>query len=186
VLQRLDVEKDTLTAIRAWQASRMAGDGWVLRVVGDGDERRRLESCVAAEAISGVTFTGWTANVADELQRAGMLLATTPAEGLGLGVLEAMAAGVPVVACGSGGHLETAGRVPGAPLFPPGDGAAAGEALRSLLSDSTRGRLSADGRRVVAERFTVERHVDGLLAQYEIACGGVVLSRADGFPVATQ
>ena len=39
VLQRLEPEKDTLTALRAWQESGLAERGWTMRVVGDGSER---------------------------------------------------------------------------------------------------------------------------------------------------
>jgi glycosyltransferase involved in cell wall biosynthesis len=177
VLQRLEPEKDSVTALRSWQASRLEDAGWSLRVVGDGAERRTLERWVASEAIAGVTFTGWTDNVSDEFRKAGILIASAPAEPLGLAVLQAMAAGVPVVACAGGGHLETVGLVADAPLFRAGDESAGGAALRSLLSDSARERLSAEGRRVVAERFTIGRHVDGLLAEYEAACGSPVPSR---------
>jgi glycosyltransferase involved in cell wall biosynthesis len=180
VLQRLEAEKDTLTALGAWHASRLADDGWTLRVVGDGSQRPMLERRVASEGISGVTFTGWTGDVAKELEHAGVLLASAPAEPLGLSVIEAMAAGVPVVACGFGGHLETVGRVAGAPLFPPRDAAGGGTALRSLLSDSTRARLSAEGRRVFTDHFTVEQHVDQLLVQYEAARAGVARQRGAG------
>jgi glycosyltransferase involved in cell wall biosynthesis len=177
VLQRLEPEKDSLTALRSWQASRLADEGWSLRVVGEGAERRTLERWVASEALAGVTFTGWADNVADEFRKAGILIASAPAEPLGLAVLQAMSAGVPVVACAGGGHLETIGLVADAPLFSAGDGSAGAAALRSLLSDSARERLSANGRRVVAERFTIGRHVDGLLAEYQAACGSPVLSR---------
>jgi glycosyltransferase involved in cell wall biosynthesis len=172
VLQRLESEKDSMTALRAWQAARLIDEGWSLRIVGQGSERQTLERRVASEAIPGVTFTGWTDDVAAELQHAGILLATAPAEPLGLAVLEAMAAGVPVVACASGGHLETVGLLADAPLFPPGDAAAAAAALRSLLADSTRGRMSVAGRRLAAEHFTIEEHVDRLLVEYEAARAG--------------
>ena len=111
--------------------------------------------------------------MADEFRKAGILIASAPAEPLGLAVLQAMSAGVPVVACAGGGHLETIGLVADAPLFSAGDGSAGAAALRSLLSDSAR----ENGRRVVAERFTIGRHVDGLLAEYQAACGSPVLSR---------
>lgn len=167
VLQRLEAEKDTATALRAWKASRLLEEGWSMRIVGEGSQRATLERLVAAESISGVTFTGWQRDVADELGRAGVLLACAPAEPLGLSVLEAMAAGVPVVASASGGHLETIGAVDGARLFPPGDVGAAAFALRAMCADSTRARLSAAECRVISGRFTIERHVDALLEQYE-------------------
>ena len=178
VLQRLEVEKDTVTAVRAWQASRLAGEGWSLRIVGDGSERQMLEQCVEEQAISGVTFTGSTADASAEMQRAGILLASSPAEPLGLAVIEAMAAGVPVVASASGGHLETVGLLAGASLFPPGNVKAAAAALRSLLLDATREKLSVDGRRLVADRFTIEGHVDRLLVEYEAARRGAPLPRS--------
>ncbi len=168
VLQRLEAEKETQTALRAWQLSQLVDDGWTLRVVGEGSQRQSLESWAAGEGVAGVFFVGWTANVRAELERAGILLASAPAEPFGLAVVEAMAAGVPVVACGAGGHLETVGLLPNAALFPPGDAAEAAVALRSLLPDAARADLSSDGRRLVADRFTLDGHVDELLAQYDL------------------
>ena len=118
VLQRLEPEKDTPTALRAWQASGLSSDGWSLRIVGYGSCRSELEQWVTDQGIQGVAFKGWTSDVPGELAHAGVLLAPAPVDSFGaLGVLEAMAAGVPVVACASGGHLETVGRLAGARLF---------------------------------------------------------------------
>lgn len=168
VLQRLEAEKDTATALRAWDASQLFDDGWVLRVVGDGSQRQSLEEIVASESIRGVAFTGWTDDVADEFTAAGIFLASAPAEPFGLAVLEAMSAGVPVAACAAGGHLETVGLLEDAVLFAPQDVASAAKALRVLASDATRTRLSVAGRRIVADRFSVQRHVDRLLAEYAL------------------
>ena len=44
MLQRLEPEKDTMTALRAWKASRLAEEGWSLRIVGAGAERAALEA----------------------------------------------------------------------------------------------------------------------------------------------
>ena len=167
VLQRLEREKDTFTALRAWEASRMLEEGWSLRVVGDGAERRALESWVAARDVPGVVFAGWSSDVETELARAGMLLAPAPSDSFGFGVLEAMSAGVPVVASAAGGHLETIGRLREAPLFSPGDVDAAAVGLRSLLSNAKRAAASSAGRALVLAEFTIGRHVDLLLAEYE-------------------
>src|SRR5712691_4170767 len=59
VLQRLEREKDTLTALRAWRESRMFEAGWSLRIVGDGAERGALELWAAAQSVPGVVFAGW-------------------------------------------------------------------------------------------------------------------------------
>ena len=112
--------------------------------------------------------SAWSENVADEFSAAAVLLAPCPVDSFGLGVVEAMAAGVPVVAWAAGGHLETVGLLPSAPLFPPGDALAAAAALRSLLPDEKRTMASQANRRLAARDFTLQRHAVLLLAQYEL------------------
>jgi glycosyltransferase involved in cell wall biosynthesis len=169
MLQRLEPEKDTLTGLRAWQASRLAEDGWSLRVVGTGSQRAGLEEWARSEHVRALTFAGWTDRVAEELAGAGMLLAPAIAEPFGLGVVEAMAAGIPAVASAAGGHLETVGKLERAPMFPPGDAGAAAAAMRSLEPAAVRAAASRTVRDCVAAEFTISRHVDKLLVEYEAA-----------------
>jgi glycosyltransferase involved in cell wall biosynthesis len=181
VLQRLEREKDTLTALRAWQASRLWETGWCMRVVGDGSERQMLERWAISHALEAVVFAGWASDVPSELAGAGVLLAPAPSDSVGLVVLEAMAAGVPVVACGSGGHLETLGQLAEGLLFPPGDQESAAANLRLLESKQRRVALSAESSKLVSSTFTIARHVDRLLSEYEAAQAqggdGVLLRR---------
>jgi glycosyltransferase involved in cell wall biosynthesis len=168
VLQRLEPEKDTITALRAWKESRLVEEGWVMRVVGDGSERVALEAWVESEGVEGVTFAGWVTKTPDELANAGILFAPAPGEPFGLAVVEAMAAGIPVVASAAGGHLETLGNVSDAVLFPPGSVAGAALALRSLLRASRRELLAEAARRYAAAYLTIAAHVDSLLATYDM------------------
>ena len=121
----------------------------------------------AARIPSATGVPGATSRVADELARAGALLATASGEPFGLAVVEAMAAGVPVVAAAAGGHLETIGRVPDAPMFRPHDVEAAAMMLRAILDDEERARMAALVRRQVEDELTIDRHVTRLLAEYE-------------------
>jgi glycosyltransferase involved in cell wall biosynthesis len=166
VLQRLEPEKDTLTALRAWKASRLVDEGWLMRIVGDGSERAELEAWAKSEGVEGVTFAGWVTRTRDELANAGIFLAPAPAEPFGLAVVEAMAAGVPVAACAAGGHLETVGNLDSPVLFRPRDHVAAASALRLLRDDDSRERQSDAGRNFVRERLTTARHVDELVDAY--------------------
>ena len=168
VLQRLEVEKHTDDAIRIWRASGLGDAGWTLRVVGDGDQRGRLIALAEAENVSSsVSFTGWSNAPERELARTSMLLATATEEPYGLSVLEAMAAGVPVVATASGGHLETIGSVPQAPLFRPGDVQEGGALLRALAHDEGRRVALGQASRDAQQRdFTLVHHVDALLRSY--------------------
>lgn len=167
VLQRLEQEKDTRTAIAGWALSGLAARGWTLRVVGRGSQQGELERLVADLDADGVTFTGPVRDVAAEFAGAGVLLATALGEPYGLSVVEAMAAGVPVVAAAAGGHRETMGRVPGAALFTPGNARAVAALLRRIATDDEeRGRLSREGRLLQRKHFGVGRQVDRLVEAY--------------------
>ena len=131
--QRLESEKDTPVALHAFARSGLADRGWRLQVAGEGSQRAALEELAAGLSILTATdFLGHRQDVPDLMARAGIFLATTSIEGMGLSVLEAMASGLPVVASAAGGHLESVGPTPGARLFPPGDGEAAAAQLQAL------------------------------------------------------
>lgn len=174
VAQRLEPEKDTATAIRAWAASRGPDDGWRLTVAGDGSQRAELERLASHLGVRDtVDFVGHSDDVPKLLSTSAVLIAPTPREGLGLSVLEAMAAGLPVVASASGGHLETAGAVADAALFAPGEPRCAAEQLDRLLVDP-QGRI-AYGRRLQAfqrEEFGIERQIERTVEVYQDAVDG--------------
>lgn len=159
VAQRLEPEKRTEDAIRAF--AEVTPPGWSLVLAGDGSRRPPLEELVRGLGIADlVKFLGHRDDVRDLMAQASVLLAPCPDEGLGLSVLEAMAAGLPVVAADGGGHRETVGRSSPEYLFSPGDWRAAAERLDRLAhSPDLRARAAEAGREVQARRFTVERQV---------------------------
>ncbi len=158
VAQRLESEKRTGLALDAFRASRLAERGWTLVVAGGGSLRDQLERQADRLGIARSTrFLGHAGDVAGLMATAGVLLAPRPDEAYGLSVVEAMAVGLPVVAAGGGGHLETVGTVPRAALFPPGDVHAAGALLAELADDdTTRASYGEDLRNVQRTRFTLE------------------------------
>ncbi len=140
MLQRLEPEKHPALGVQAFAASGLADRGWRLVVAGDGSLREDVARLVAElGVVRSVDLVGHRSDVPHLLARASAFLATTPEEGLGLSVLEAMAAGLPVVADASGGHLETLG--PDAVgLYATRDPAAAGRALAALADDAEAAR----------------------------------------------
>ena len=167
VAQRLESEKRTGLALDAFRASRLAERGWTLVVAGSGSLRDQLERQACRLGIAGSTrFLGHAGDVAGLMATAGLLLAPRPDEAYGLSVVEAMAFGLPVVAAGGGGHLETVGTVSQAALFPPGDVHAAGALLADLADDDTaRASYGEDLRDVQRTRFTLvaqERATDAV------------------------
>lgn len=172
VAQRLETEKHTDLALDIWRRSGLAAEGWRLEVVGGGAERAALERQAQALGIgSSCTFFGPRADMELFQERAAVVLAPRPDEPFGLSVVEAMAHGVPVVAAAGGGHLETAGAVPGAALYPPDDLSLAARLLADLAHDPCRRRAYAAQLQDAHRRlFLPERQVADTLAVYRRFC----------------
>jgi glycosyltransferase involved in cell wall biosynthesis len=88
-------------------------------------------------------------------------------EGLGVSLLQAAAAGVPIVASAVGGIPEAVHDGVNGRLVPPNDPIGLAAAVDELLGDAgLRARLGAGGQALVREAFSVEAMVDGNLAVY--------------------
>jgi glycosyltransferase involved in cell wall biosynthesis len=168
MVQRLDIEKQGEVGIRAFAGSGLPSLGWRLVIAGAGTDRKRLEGVAAMAGVArSCDFLGASSEVHALLKRAGIFMATRPDEPFGLSVVEAMAAGVPVVGAAGGGHLETVGCAPGAALFPPGAAEEAGVLLAALAGDLQRRQdYGHTLRQLQRERFTVERQVRQTLQVY--------------------
>lgn len=120
----------------AFAASGLADHGWRLRIAGDGSQRPALERQAASLGIGAATdFLGYRHDVDGLMATSAILLAPCAIEGIGLSVIEAMSSGLPVVAAAAGGHLESAGSVQDAALFPVGDHHDAGRHLARLAAE---------------------------------------------------
>ncbi len=106
-----------------------------LILVGDGPEAAQIRARVEAAGLGDrVTFAGPCDDVPGRMAQADLLVLASAFEGLPLVVLEAMAAGLPVVATRIGGVVEALG--PDHPwLVPPGDAPALATALTAALRD---------------------------------------------------
>jgi glycosyltransferase involved in cell wall biosynthesis len=170
VIQRLQPEKRTADALRIWERSGLHEHGWRLAIAGGGSQAEALADEVRRREIPAVELLGHLQHPGELHQRARLALATAPAEPFGLSVVEMMAAGLPVVACGGGGHLETIGRAAPELTYRPGDLEAAAELLRATaLDDQCRAELAARIRAHHHDHLTIERHVDELLRVYDDA-----------------
>lgn len=168
IAQRLEEEKRTAVGLEAFARSGLANDGWTLQIAGSGTRRQPL----AAEAhrlgiAQQVTFLGFVADMDAVLSSCGLLMATPPAEHFGLTVLEAMSWGVPIVAAGAAGHLESAGSVSDVGLFKPDDAEAAATVMRRLVRDEgLRNQYGAALRDAQRQRFTLGAQAAGVKAVY--------------------
>ena len=138
-------------------------------LIGEGPYRAELERAIDAAGLADrVRLEG---SVPDARQIVGafdIALQASVSEGLPNAILEAAAAGVPVVATNVGGTAEVVADGSTGRLVAPGDVDAMAEAIRWLAASSDR-RVTAGqaGRGLVAERFGMDRFVAETVALYE-------------------
>jgi glycosyltransferase involved in cell wall biosynthesis len=136
-------------------------------IVGDGELRADLER-QAAPLGDRVLFTGARDDVPDLLASFDVFAFPSLYEGLCLAVIEAQAAGVPVVATPVGGIRETVVDGETGFLCPPRDAERLAERISHCLEHREDARRVADeARRRVRERFSERRMVEETLALYE-------------------
>ena len=147
---RLVEQKGLDTLIRAYASAAAGLGGRKLVLAGDGPERGRLEALADSLGLNGnVVFLGSVGRprVVELLRGADVFAFPSRYEAFGVALLEAMAAGVPVVAARAGGIPEFAVDGENALLVPPDDEAALAGALMLLAGDAELGlRLGLGGR----------------------------------------
>lgn len=156
-LGRLIGNKGPDTALAAFERLRRSGLDARLRLVGDGPERRRLEAMVRGmEHRDDVELVGAVDDPERHLAGAAVLVRPSRTEGMSLALLEAMAAGVPVVASDIPANRELLGDG-GGRLVPVGDPDALARAVAGLLADPAARQRVARAGRVVAECHSWDR-----------------------------
>jgi glycosyltransferase involved in cell wall biosynthesis len=166
---RVVAPKGVAVLIRAARAVEgefvVCGDGWRL------DEMRRLARRLGVE--ERVCFRGWLG--ADELARelAEASVVVMPSiwpEPFGLVGIEALAAGRPVVASATGGIGDWLDDGVSGLSVKPGDPRALAGALNELLADPAKQQaMGAAGQKIVAARFSAQRHFAALSDAYRTA-----------------
>ena len=164
LISRLSTEKRPELALAALRVLRTRGLPVGLLVLGDGPLRGRVERLAADLP---VRFLG---HVADRrclphlLGSVDVTLAPAPMETFGLGVLESMACGTPVVVPSAGGARELVG-TPGAGVVTSGTAFGLADGVEFLLSLPVEHRRAAA--RAQAERFPWSATSTGMLAIHE-------------------
>jgi glycosyltransferase involved in cell wall biosynthesis len=135
---------------------------------GEADYERGLRERVDRLGIADrVDFVGFVPDVAPELERADLLVhASVLADPLNTVVLEGMAAGVPVVATDTGGHVEYLRDGREGLLHRPGDIHGLADALRRASEDAELRRRVAAGARERAHELTSAAVAERWLSLY--------------------
>lgn len=141
---------------------------WRVVFFGRGPLEAELRREIARLGLDGrVRLAGFRAELAACLPGIDVVIHPALKEGLGLAVLEAMSAGVPVIAAAAGGLPDVVEDGVSGLLVPAGDADALRRAAERLFANAAeRERLGRAGRRRALESFGVERMVDAHLAIY--------------------
>lgn len=143
-----------------------------LLLFGQGRMRAALERRAAALGLGDVVrFAGFLPDWPLLLPGLDLLLHPARREGLGSVLLEAMSAGVTVVAAASGGIVDVVDDGRDGCLLPPDRGDDWNAAVLSLLGDSGRRQaFAAAGRRKVEKEFTIDTMTERYLDLYRDVC----------------
>jgi glycosyltransferase involved in cell wall biosynthesis len=127
-------------------------------LVGDGPLRQELEREASTLGLgASAIFLGDRQDMPAVLASMDVAVLTSDSESLSNVILEAMAAGLPVVAFSVGGNSELLSDQRGA-LIPAGNEAAFADAVQNLLADAAlRQRLGSNARQFAQENFSLDR-----------------------------
>jgi glycosyltransferase involved in cell wall biosynthesis len=136
---------------------------------GKGPLHGELSVAVAAPPFAGrVRLVGFYDHLPQILSCLYGVVHPADMEGLGVSLLQAAAAGVPIVASRAGGIPEVVRDGVNGWLVPPGDVDALSRAVTALLDDPVRAAaMGQAGRAIVRERFSVEAMVEGNWRVYQ-------------------
>ncbi len=147
-------------------ARALAGSRARLLVIGAGAEEEMLRE--RAAGLDNIVFAGFVSDI--ELLYAGvdLFLMTSNVEGISMALLEAMRAGLPVVATAVGGNTTILTSGENGLLFAKGDVDGGAEAVRQMMTQpGLCARLGAAARRRWREEFSIGQQVTRQIALYQ-------------------
>nr|WP_284047717.1 glycosyltransferase [Halomonas gemina] len=165
---RLTRQKGFDVLMRAWHYLGEARNGWVLRIVGGGEEEAALKALAAELGIEdSVVFVGQVRDMAREYAAADLYVMSSRWEGLPMTLLEAQHFGLPSVSadCPTGPREVLAGG--SGRLVKQEDPQALAEGLTELMSNAAERALMARAARENARRY----RPDGIRQEWEAMFG---------------
>lgn len=169
---RLVPQKDHATLLEAFALVRRAHPEALLAILGTGPLEGETRALAASLGIEEAVLLPGRVETRDWLERADVFAHTSRWEGFGLVLLEAMLAGLPVVATRVSAVPEVVADGETGMLLEPGDAAGIGAALSRVLGERELARsLGEAGLRRARERFSVARMTEETIAVYGEAAG---------------
>jgi glycosyltransferase involved in cell wall biosynthesis len=165
---RLEPVKNHALLLNAFCAALRSMPGLRLWMVGDGGERKALESLAAELGIdSHITFWGQQLDVAPFFSAADAFVMSSNSEGLPMSLLQAFSLGLPAIVTDVGGMAEVVRLAQAGLTVPASDPAGMTAAILQLAaSDVERQRFSTNARDAFQVRFTLQAMVDAYMNLY--------------------
>lgn len=166
-IARLEPPKDHRTLLEALAGLRSLE--WELDLIGGGPLEQEAGELAGALGIAArVHLLGYQADPSTVLARAQVFVLCSRSEGFPRSILEAMRAGLPVVATQVGGVEEAVTDGWNGLLIPPGNRGALEGALKKVIADaSERQRLGIKARQIYEERFRFEGMLEKTMDLYD-------------------
>lgn len=163
---RLDVEKGIPILFASLKVLHRQGYEINLVLLGDGRDRKLLESMAAEMGLSDhVDFRGFVGQdvIAEELRSSDVFVLPSYAEGIPVSLMEAMATGIPVIATNVGGVTELVVNQETGQVVHASDELSLADAI-ARYSDQPEfyQRIAKNAREKVSEEFSIEEQVDVL------------------------
>ena len=163
-VSRLDPVKDhetLITALRQLQRDRTVNCPLRLKIVGNGEERQRLQqSVIQGELTDVVEFVGERDDIPAQLRSFDLFVLPSLNEGISNTILEAMSSGLPVIASNVGGNPELVEDGITGALFPAGDVDRLAQLIGQYASDANLRKLHGNaGRERVLREFSLHKMV---------------------------
>jgi len=167
MVARLDEQKDHQTLIKA--LSLINHLNWSLVLVGDGPKENQIKGQAKKNDFSDrIQFLGLRTDVGKLLSQANIFVLITNWEGFPRSILEAMRAGLPVIASNVGGVSEAVQEGETGYLVPKGNAEVLAERISRLISSpEERSQMGRAGRMRFQDNFLFERMAEQTFQLYQ-------------------
>lgn len=147
MVARLEIHKDQPTLIRAVRVLKDAGLSIELRLIGEGSRRAEYERLIQSlEVQANVKLLGMRRDLPEQLgELDAFVFSAKPDEGLGVALIEAMAARLPIIATDVGACREVLDGNAFGHLVPPADVGAMADAIRRIATSAQQDEKMLDG-----------------------------------------
>jgi glycosyltransferase involved in cell wall biosynthesis len=171
---RIDPEKGLVELVKSIGILRKSNAKIKLVIIGDIGRRAEpfyrdlVLLCQELGIENYVEFKGYKENIIDDIFGFDLLVLPSYREGFGRTLIEAMAAGIPVIGTDVGGIPEIIDNGKNGFIVPPKDPQAIADAIQILLNDEDlQLKMGENGLNKVREKFTAEKIMQAIIDLYE-------------------